>query len=64
MVKLAVLLGVAAALVIASSAGAVDRPLNVVTTVSPIRTGALKREVALMKIVPGPGISMPSTVEI
>src|SRR5262249_45125779 len=41
-----------------------SRTVQVVTTVSPIRTGARKRVVALMKIVPGPGICMPRTVEI
>src|SRR6185312_4692010 len=40
-----------------------SRTVQAVVTVSPMRTGALKRELALMKIVPGPGIFMPSTVE-
>src|SRR6185312_17510284 len=38
--------------------------VQVVTTVSPMRTGNLKLVVAPMKIVPGPGICMPSTLEI
>ncbi len=41
-----------------------SRTVHVVTTVSPMRTGALNRVVSDMKIVPGPGICMPSTVEI
>src|ERR1700685_2877627 len=41
-----------------------SRTVQVAVIVSPMRTGALKRVVRLMKIVPGPGIFMPSTVEI
>ena len=41
-----------------------SRTVQVATTVSPMRTGALKRVVSDMKIVPGPGIFMPSTVEM
>ena len=38
--------------------------MQIAVTVSPIRTGALKRVAWLRKIVPGPGIFMPSTVEM
>src|SRR6185437_11035127 len=45
-------------------ASTTSRTVQVAVTVSPMRTGPLKRVVSDMKIVPGPGICMPSTVEM
>ena len=42
----------------------ISRTVQLAVTRSPIRTGALKRMVALMKIEPAPGSLVPSTVEI
>src|SRR5262245_4810341 len=42
----------------------ISRTVQVATTVSPMRTGALKRKLAPMKIAPAPGSRVPSTVEM
>src|SRR5262249_22031313 len=41
----------------------ISRTAQVATTVSPIRTGALKRKLAPMKMAPAPGSLVPSTVD-